>query len=235
MAASRPPSSAASGSGRSRCRVRGWMRRGGRSSRSRPRSPDAWAGMPAAKAIVAVGWQGMLRRLAAGQLVERIAPRGNALLARADLVGVSRHDVDPATDLDALIGMVRPGSRLLVTHGHAGGLLVRTGPGGPREVLRYLPTGTDDEIDPTGAGDTFLGALLATAVKPSILGPRRGVGADLRFAAAAGSLAVEGVGLHGVPDLTSVQVRRMRERVRRAVVPSLAAQVGALEGPVVEP
>ena len=39
----------------------------------------------------------------------------------------------------------------------------------------------------------------------------------LRFAAAAGSLAVEDVGLAGVPDRTSVMVRRARERVRRAV------------------
>ena len=107
--------------------------------------------------------------------------------------------------------------------------------GGPREALRYLPTGSDGEVDPTGAGDTFLAALLATVVKPSILGPSRGLGADLRFAAAAGSLVVEGVGLDGVPDLARVQVRRARERVRRAVLPSLAAQVGALEGPFAEP
>ena len=196
--------------------------------------PDAWAALPADDAVVAVAWQGMLRRLTRGQLVERIEPRTSALLDRADLVGVSRHDVDPATDLDALVLLVRPGSRLLVTHGHAGGLLVRTDPSGAREALRYLPTGSDGEIDPTGAGDTFLAALLATVVRPSILGPRRGLGADLRFAAAAGSLAVEGVGLEGVPGLADVQIRRARERVRRSVVPSLAAQVGALEGPFAE-
>ena len=42
----------------------------------------------------------------------------------------------------------------------------------------------------------------------------------------AGSLAVEDVGLAGVPDRTAVLIRRARERVRRAVVPSLSAQVG---------
>jgi hypothetical protein len=48
----------------------------------------------------------------------------------------------------------------------------------------------------------------------------------LRFAAAAGSLAVEDIGLAGVPDQRAVLLRRARERVRRAVIPSLTAQVG---------
>ena len=147
------------------------------------------------------------------------------------------YDVEPTTDLSVLLDRMKPGSRLLVTHGDAGGLLLRVadpdadGEPVPATAMRYLPTGSDGEVDPTGAGDTFLAALLATAVRPSVLGPWRGFGADLRFAAAAGSLAVEGVGLEGVPDRTSVLVRRARERVRRTVLPSLAAQVGSLEGP----
>jgi sugar/nucleoside kinase (ribokinase family) len=199
--------------------------------------PDAWAGQVGADALVAVGWQGLLRHLPRGGRVARRAPEPNALIGRADLVGVSRHDVDPSTDLAVLLAGMKPGARLLVTHGDAGGLLLRVAdpdaPEGPvaPSAMRYLPTGSDGEIDPTGAGDTFLAALLATAVRPSILGPRRGFGADLRFAAAAGSLAVEGVGLDGVPDRTAVLVRRARERVRRTVLPSLAAQVGSLDGP----
>ena len=98
---------------------------------------------------------------------------------------------------------------------------------GPREVLRYLSTPTEREVDPTGAGDTFLAALLAVQVRPGVAGsPGRSMARALRFAAAAGSLAVEDVGLAGVPDRTSVLIRRARERVRRAVVPSLSAQVG---------
>ena len=54
---------------------------------------------------------------------------------------------------------------------------------------------------------------------------------DLRFAAAAGSLVVEGHGLAGVPDRAAVNVRRARERIRRAVLPTEPGQVGAVEPP----
>ena len=101
-----------------------------------------------------------------------------------------------------------------MTQGGHGGLLVTTveaGPGeaGPGEVLRYLPTPTDGEVDPTGAGDTFLAALLATLIRPDLAGPAGGpLARGLRFAAAAGSLAVEGIGLAGVPDMAAVLERR---------------------------
>jgi sugar/nucleoside kinase (ribokinase family) len=191
---------------------------------------DEWASMMAGDSIVAVGWQGMLRRLAAGHRVSHVAPTERALLARADLVGVSRHDVHPTTRLIALGSFLRAGTRLLVTQGDQGGLLVTVGEAGPTEVLRYLPTRTDSEVDPTGAGDTFLAALLAATLRPSLIGPRRGrVGSDLRFAAAAGSLAVEGTGLTAVPELAAVRTRAFRERVRRLLVPSEAAQVGVTE------
>jgi sugar/nucleoside kinase (ribokinase family) len=194
---------------------------------------DAWTTVIPPEAVVAVGWQGLLRRLVAGERVERVAPTTRALLQRADLVGVSHHDVDAAMPLVDLAAMLRPGARLLVTQGEHGGLLVTAGPKGterPLQVVRYLPTHTDGEVDPTGAGDTFLAALVAATVRPSMLGPGRGrFGADLRFAAAAGSLAVEGVGLGGVPDLAAVTRRRVRERVRRAVLPSEASQVGAAD------
>jgi sugar/nucleoside kinase (ribokinase family) len=138
--------------------------------------------------------------------------------------------VDPATSLARLVGYLRPGAHLLVTQGDRGGLLVTAGADGPTEVLRYLPTRTDREVDSTGAGDTFLAALLAVTIRPVIGGPsRRRHGSALRFAAAAGSLAVEDKGLDGVPDLASVLVRATRERVRRAVLPSVESQVGQLD------
>ena len=129
-----------------------------------------------------------------------------------------------------LAGLLQPGADLLVTEGGAGGLLIRVGEHGPSEILRYLPTATVREIDPTGAGDTFLAALLASVLRPAIVGRHRSRRSpDLRFAAAAGSLAVEGPGLAGVPDRAAVLVRRTRERVRRAVVPSVVSQVGAVD------
>jgi sugar/nucleoside kinase (ribokinase family) len=188
--------------------------------------PDDWSALPDDDAIVAVGWQGMLRTLVAGAAVTRRAPADRVLLRRADLVGVSHHDVEPTTSLDALASHLHAGARLLVTQGHHGGLLVTVGADRPAPTLRYLPTRTERETDATGAGDTFLGALVAATIRPSIMGlMRRRLGADLRFAAAAGSLAVEGVGLAGVPDLMAVRGRAVRERVRRLVVPSELAQV----------
>jgi sugar/nucleoside kinase (ribokinase family) len=187
---------------------------------------DEWMGSVPDNAIVAVGWQGMLRRLTPGGPVERLVPGERDLIRRADLVGVSHHDVDPATTIETLTRHLRPGARLLVTQGHLGGLLVTADGDRPGASLRYLPTRTDREIDATGAGDTFLAALVAATVRPSAMGLlRRRVGADLRFAAAAGSLAVEGVGLAGVPDLLAVRARAVRERVRRLVVPTEFAQV----------
>lgn len=188
---------------------------------------DEWAAVPGEDALVAVAWQGMLRRLVAGQRVERLPPSERAILRRADLVGVSHLDVSPETSLGTLAGLLHVGARLLITQGGHGGLLVTTGEDRPAEVLRYLPTPAEREVDPTGAGDTFLAALLAVMVRPSIAAsPGHSLARSLRFAAAAGALAVEGVGLAGVPDRTAVLVRRARERVRRAVLPNLAAQVG---------
>ena len=54
---------------------------------------DAWAGAVPASTFLAIGWQGFLRELAPGQRVARRPPGPTALLARADLVGVSHHDV----------------------------------------------------------------------------------------------------------------------------------------------
>jgi sugar/nucleoside kinase (ribokinase family) len=189
--------------------------------------PDAWVERIGSDALVAVAWQGMLRRLVPGGRVERMPPSQRAILRRGDLVGLSHHDVAKETTLDALAAFIHPGAWLLVTQGGHGGLLVSTGPHGPTEGLRYLPTRTDREVDPTGAGDTFLAGLLTAFIRPGLVGSgRRSTASALRFAAAAGSLAVEDVGLAGVPNRTEVLVRRARERVRRAVLPAEPAQVG---------
>jgi sugar/nucleoside kinase (ribokinase family) len=193
---------------------------------------DSWASAVPDAAYLAVGWQGLLRDLAPGTRVARRPPSPSGLVRRADLVGVSHHDVDAGTSLAGLAAFLHPGADLLVTEGRNGGLLVHVGPDGPREILRYLPTATDREADPTGAGDTFLAALLASVLRPAIVGRARSRRSpDLRFAAAAGSLAVEGPGLSGVPDRAAVLLRRARERVRRAVVPSAATQVGLVDVP----
>ncbi len=189
---------------------------------------DGWLAALPARAFVAIGWQGLLRGLVPGERVARRPPGSSRLIRQADLVGVSHHDVDPETRLETLAALLRPGARLLVTQGHEGGLLVTVGADGPEGVLRYRPVRTSREVDPTGAGDTFLAALVATVVSPGLVeaGSHRGE-LDLRFAAAAGSLVVEGPGLAGVPDRAVVLERLLRDEGGPSILPSRADRVGS--------
>jgi hypothetical protein len=74
----------------------------------------------------------------------------------------------------------------------------------PVELADYPATPASRHVDPTGAGDTFLAALTVSALAGSL---------DLAFAAAAGSLVVEGPGLAAVPGRTAV-LERMAEAAR---------------------
>jgi sugar/nucleoside kinase (ribokinase family) len=188
---------------------------------------DDWADVIPPDAHVAVAWQGFLRDLRAGERVQQLAPRPSPILARADLVGVSRHDVAPDVPLRALWSLLRPGADLLITQGVDGGLLIRLGDDGPEGILRYRSPASDAEVDPTGAGDTFLAALHASGLRwHAGNGAARATPAtrelvrdrmDLRFAAAAGSLVVEDLGLHGVATLPVVTARRDRDHAPDAV------------------
>ena len=98
--------------------------------------------------------------------------------------------------------------------------------------LRYLPTATDAGDRPDRRRRHVPGR--APGLDPAARGRRPAAvryRLDLRFAAAAGSLVVEGPGLDGVPDRAAVLVRRARERIRRAVIPTEVSQVGAVEAP----
>jgi sugar/nucleoside kinase (ribokinase family) len=190
---------------------------------------DPWAAALPPTAYVAVAWQGFLRRLVAGERVTRRPPSASPILARADLVGVSHRDVDPDTPIGALTALLKPGARLVVTRGHEGGLVVTVGSSGPEAVVRYAADSSALEIDPTGAGDTFLSALISTVVRPTLAG-RRGKDAypELRFAAAAGALVVEGPGLSAVPDRRAVLERMAAARVQETMSTTID-RVGADE------
>jgi sugar/nucleoside kinase (ribokinase family) len=170
---------------------------------------DGWSGVPRPEALVALGWQGLLRRLAGGHAVRRRAAGPHPLLARADLVGVSRHDLAPSLTLGRLAGWIgrgRPGgAELVLTAGTRGGLALDLGASGVGR-LRLVPAiRSKRAVDPTGAGDVFLATLLA--VRLSMSGRAVRPDGGLAFAAAAASLAVEGVGVAGVSTLAQIAMR----------------------------
>jgi len=179
--------------------------------------PPEWAGVPADGALVAVGWQGLLRELAAGQPVRHLGPRPDPIIRRADLVGLSRDDVDRSIPLADLYGLLRRGASLAVTQGDHGGLIVH-GAHGDREAaleLRHYPAvPSRAAVDPTGAGDVFLAALAAARIEPRLVAGRIGQGFDLLLAAAAASLVLEGPGMLGVPSRAAVR-ERMAEAIGR--------------------
>lgn len=167
----------------------------------------AWASVSAP--FIALGWQGLLRRLVPGADVERLPPRHDPLLAAADLVGVSSDDIDPGTRLGALVDLIRPGATLAVTRGDRGGtVLISKRPA--RSSLRAYPAIPSNGVaDPTGAGDVFLAALLATAIDGARLGAES-LGGRITFAAAAASLVVEQPGTAAVASLEAIR-RRVAE------------------------
>jgi sugar/nucleoside kinase (ribokinase family) len=94
---------------------------------------------------------------------------------------------------------------LLLTSGDLGGYLLELGTGQANRIFRYPAVPDRGTLDPTGAGDVMLAAVLATRLA---VGPHAGRrDAQLRIAAAAASLNTEGVGLDGVPTRAAIRER----------------------------
>ena len=175
--------------------------------------PDDWAAIPGTDATVAVGWQGLLRVLAKERRVEHLPPTSSPIIQRADLVGVSRDDLDQRILLAELCALLRPGATLAVTQGVNGGLVMEATADGPTRMRHYPAISTKGVVDATGAGDVFLAALAAARVEPRLVGGRIAHGHDVLLAAAAASLVLEADGLLGVPDREAV-----RDRIRAGLV-----------------
>jgi sugar/nucleoside kinase (ribokinase family) len=168
--------------------------------------PDAWAEVPAPSAFVGLGWQGLLRKLPPGGVVQRRRPAPCPLLARADLVVVSRFDVEPETRIDEMLGLLRRPATLVLTDGEDGGLIAERDVAGAAHLRRYPAIAARRVVDQTGAGDVFLAALAAARLGRSAVGSGRN-GAEIRFAAAVASLSVEAAGLAGIPTVAAVVAR----------------------------
>jgi sugar/nucleoside kinase (ribokinase family) len=176
--------------------------------------PDDWATLPPEDAIVALGWQGLLRELEAGEPVRHLKPSPHPIVRRADVVGLSGDDVERHDRLLDVYAAMRPGATLAVTQGDRGGLIA-DGVEGDRLRLRHYPAiRSGVAVDPTGAGDVFLAALAAARIEPRLVGGRIAQGFDVALAAATASLVVEAPGLHGVPNRDAVR-RRMAEGAAR--------------------
>jgi sugar/nucleoside kinase (ribokinase family) len=167
---------------------------------------DAWASVPRPVACVAFGWQGILRRLVAGERVTPLRPTGSPLLARVDICGISRHDVPHDLSLAPLIGYLRPGARLLLTAGERGGALLHLDDAGRVRGRSYPAIPARADIDPTGAGDATVASVLAGR----LVGGRDTAweARATHLAALAGSLLVERVGLDAVPTRQQIRERR---------------------------
>ncbi len=168
--------------------------------------PAAWARLPRPEAVVALSWQGLLRRSAGGDRVARRRPRPGPLLGRADLVAASVEDLGPRFAFEAAATLLRPTATLAVTAADRGGL-VGERVGDAWRWRRYRAVPSRGVVDPTGAGDVFLAVLLATRLVPQLVGGRLAGGGDVLLAAAAASLAVEGPGVAAVPDRRAIAER----------------------------
>jgi sugar/nucleoside kinase (ribokinase family) len=188
--------------------------------------PEPWAAVPPGDAVVALGWQGLLRSVVPGQPVRGIAPAPSRLLARADLVAASRGDLPREWPLEEAVSLLRRGTELLVTLDTRGGLLWRgtdrtameddherstPAPRSTGRLIRFSAVPARRVADPTGAGDVLLATLVALRLaEPPVpdesgwLPSRR---RQLAIAAAAASLVVERPGLDGVPDLAQLRHR----------------------------
>ena len=156
-----------------------------------------WSGVPPRDAALGIGWQGMLRAFAADGSVRGGRPEPSALLEAAGLVAASVDDLPSGTALPD-VRWLAPRATIVLTAGQRGGLVIRES-----GMTRYPAIPAATVVDPTGAGDVFLAALMAAW----LLRGRLATPQALRFAAAASSWVVEGVGLTAVPTLAQVVER----------------------------
>jgi sugar/nucleoside kinase (ribokinase family) len=153
-------------------------------------------GIVRAGLLTAVSLQGPLRTRTAA---DEVVPHPEPLAASAPFVAEGAFaflsEEDTADAMGLAHELAARGATTFVTRGYRGATVVAQGSECSFEAIPARPS------DPTGAGDCFATAFL---VRMAETGDLR---AACRFALAAGSLAVEGVGLAGVPARRAVEER----------------------------
>ena len=144
-------------------------------------------------AVLGVGPQGWMRAWGQdGVVTSRSWDAARLILRQTQALFLSEEDVADEREIREWFDLVPVGS---VTRGAAGATLFVNGE--PYPVSGYPTT----VVDPTGAGDVFAAAFLIHYQRTQDAWEAAG------FAAAAGSLAVEGEGIAGVPNLQALDAR----------------------------
>jgi sugar/nucleoside kinase (ribokinase family) len=158
--------------------------------------PPGFAAAFAESSLVAVSAQGWLRALDPNGNVIRAPWTGEPFWRGADVVFVS--DEDLADGRDELDAWTRDVAVVAMTRSHKGAHVFAEG------RWREMAAFPEAEVDPTGAGDTFATAFLIR------LHETGDAGEAARFAAAAASLSVGGIGAAAMPVRAEIE-ERMRQ------------------------
>ncbi len=157
--------------------------------------------LPSCEAPVrAVLLQSALRATEGERVVSHPDPLGQALLLVSPGVWVFLSEED-AIDSDGLARtLAKRGCHVFVTRAHRGATLFE------EFSERAFPAIQAESVaDPTGAGDCFAAAFVVRLAETG------DVPASIRFALAAGSLAVEDTGIVGIPSRHAIERRLERE------------------------
>jgi sugar/nucleoside kinase (ribokinase family) len=151
--------------------------------------------------VVGVTPQGWLRAWdTTGRVRPAPWPDAARVLARADVLIFSAEDVGGDA---AAVRRLAQMARLAVVTDHRNGCIVWE-----RGRQRSYPAFDVQEVDPTGAGDTFTAAFLVR------FADTRDGAAAARFANAAASFVVEGQGAAAMPTLDQVERRLQTGKLR---------------------
>lgn len=149
-----------------------------------------------AASIVGVSAQGWLRDRDEGMRVRHVAWNGDPYWAGADVVFASEEDLDgPGEELGR---WTRDVPTVVLTFASRGARIYADG------HWRSMPAFPEQEVDATGAGDTFAAAFLIR------LHESGDTGEAARFGAAAASISVAGRGVAAMPGRDEVE-ERMRQ------------------------